>query len=218
MHKMSLRTHADIVAAAAPIIGFAPTNSIVAYMLRNDPVPGTVVLCGIRFDVTITLEQAANLPQTVNLTRINPDAAILLAICDAELDEHAHTVLDTLRDALSSVEIPVTRRIMTRDVTTPGTWHDIDTGQHGAYPCAVGPRSNSSSTRAFWSAVKRGGRPARPASTNAALPSSVQVRYQRDTLCRLTFNRRATSACGTPLVNNFAASRRRRASASKSRR
>ena len=29
---MSLRTHADIVAAAAPIIGFAPTNSIVAYM------------------------------------------------------------------------------------------------------------------------------------------------------------------------------------------
>ena len=135
MHKMSLRTHADIVAAAAPIIGFAPTNSIVAYMLRNDPVHGTVVLCGIRFDVTITLEQAANLPQTINLTRINPDAAILLAICDAELDEHAHTVLDTLRDALNSVEIPVTRRIMTRDVTTPGTWHDIDTGQHGpTYP------------------------------------------------------------------------------------
>ena len=48
MHKIALRTNADIVAYAAPLIGFAPTNSIVVYMLRDHPDHGTYVLrCAI---------------------------------------------------------------------------------------------------------------------------------------------------------------------------
>ena len=37
MPTTALRTPADILGAAAGLLGFAPTNSIVAYMLRRDP-------------------------------------------------------------------------------------------------------------------------------------------------------------------------------------
>ena len=67
MPTTALRTPADIVAAAAGLLGFAPTNSIVAYMLRRDTNHGLLVRCAIRFDVTITTEQATNFPATCNL-------------------------------------------------------------------------------------------------------------------------------------------------------
>lgn len=135
MPKTSLRTPADIVAAAAALLGFAPTNSVVVYMLRRDPADELIVRCAIRFDITVTADQAANFPATCNLRPVDNHAAILLAVCDERFDQHAHTVLDTLRDALDNVGIPVIRRIMTRDVTTEGQWLDPDSGHHGpTYP------------------------------------------------------------------------------------
>ena len=67
MPTTSLRTPADIVAAAAGLLGFAPTNSVVAYMLHRHPTVGLAVRCAIRFDVTVNTGQAANLPATCHL-------------------------------------------------------------------------------------------------------------------------------------------------------
>lgn len=132
----TLRTEADIVAAAAAFLGFAPTNSIVAYMLhREHTSDDLVVRSTIRFDVTITADQAANFPTTCNLRPETNHAAVLLAVCDQSYEWHAVTVLDALREALRAAAIPVLRRIMTRDVTTDGQWYDPDTGATGpTYP------------------------------------------------------------------------------------
>lgn len=111
-----LRGPADIVAAAAGFLGFAPTNSIVAYMLRADTGQRLTVCCAIRFDVTITIAQAANFPATCNLRPTDNHGVILLAVCGEQRYPHALAVLDALRDALTDAEIPVLQRIMTRDV------------------------------------------------------------------------------------------------------
>ena len=120
MPTTTLRTAADILAAAAGLLGFAPTNSIVAYMLRRDPNDGLLVRCAIRFAVTITTEHAASFPATCNL---RPD------------ENHAAAILDALRDALDTAGIPVIRRIMTHNVTDEGQWYDPDSGEYGpTYP------------------------------------------------------------------------------------
>ena len=132
----TLRTEADIVAAAAALLGFAPTNSIVAYMLHRDPNTGDMVVrTAIRFDASITVDQAANFPATCNLRPETNHAAVLLAVCDQPHEWHALTALDALRVALSADGIPALRRIMTRDVTTEGQWYDPDSGATGpTYP------------------------------------------------------------------------------------
>jgi Domain of unknown function (DUF4192) len=115
-------TTKDIVAAAAALLGFAPTDSIVAYMLHRDHNTGDMVVrIAIRFDVTITVDQAGNFPATCNLRPENNHAAVLLAVCDQPHDWHALTILDALRVALHTAGILVLRRIMTRDVTTTPT-------------------------------------------------------------------------------------------------
>ncbi|OSC19873.1 hypothetical protein B8W69_29130 [Mycobacterium vulneris] len=136
MPTTTLRTEADIVAAAAALLGFAPTNSVVAYMLHRDPNGGDLaVRTAIRFDVTISVEQAARFPVTVNLRPETNHAAILLAVCDEPRQWHALTILDALREALRDAGIPVLRRIMTPDVSTQGHWYDPDSGATGpTYP------------------------------------------------------------------------------------
>ncbi len=135
MPTTGLRTPADIIGAAAGLLGFAPTNSIVAYMLHRDTSHGLIVRCAIRFDVTISVEQAANVPATCNLRPDTNHAAILLAVCDEQHNPRALAVLDTLREALAGAGIPVLRHIMTHDVTAEGQWYDPDTGEVGStYP------------------------------------------------------------------------------------
>lgn len=69
----------------------------------------------IRFDITVSVEQAAKFPATVNL--------------------RPETSLDAVSVALRAAGIPVLRRIMTRDVTTEGHWYDPDSGATGpTYP------------------------------------------------------------------------------------
>ncbi len=129
MPTTTLRTEADIVAAAAALLGFAPTNSIVAYTLHRDSTAGEMVVrTAIRFDVTVSVQQAANFPATVNLRPETTHAAVLLAVCDQPHEWHALTILDALRTALRDAGIPVLRRIITRDVTTEGQWYDPDSG------------------------------------------------------------------------------------------
>ena len=136
MPTITLCTEADILAAAGAFLGFAPTNSFVAYMLNRDNTTDNMhVRSAIRFDITITAEQAAKFPATCNLRPETTHAAVLLAVCDEHYEGHALTVLDALRDALAGAGIPVLRRVMTRDVTTEGQWYDPDTGATGpTYP------------------------------------------------------------------------------------
>ncbi|MDV6979319.1 DUF4192 family protein, partial [Mycobacterium intracellulare] len=136
MPTTTLRTEADIVAAAAALLGFAPTNSIVAYTLHRDPDTGDMtVRTAIRFDATISVDQATRFPATVNLRPETTHAAVLLAVCDQPHEWHALTILDALRDALRAAGIPVLRRIITRDVSTEGQWYDPDRGATGpTYP------------------------------------------------------------------------------------
>jgi Domain of unknown function (DUF4192) len=136
MPTTALRTPADIIGAAAGLLGFAPTNSIVAYMLRHDPNDDLLIVrAALRFDVTITTEQATRFPPTCNLRAADNDAAVLLAVCDQPHDRHAAAILDALRDALDTAGIPVIRRIMTHNVTDEGQWYNPDSGQYGpTYP------------------------------------------------------------------------------------
>lgn len=132
---IKLGTPADVIAAAAPMLGFAVTDSIVAYMLGTDPADGPIIKVTIRCDITITAEQGATFARTCNLTAGKYDAVLLLAVCGPELDEHAAVILDAIRDSLTAAGIPVRQRLLTRDVTTAGTWTDPDTGATGpTYP------------------------------------------------------------------------------------
>ncbi|OBJ86078.1 DUF4192 domain-containing protein [Mycobacterium asiaticum] len=133
--KINLSDPADLIAAAPGLLGFAPTNSIVAYMLRNDPTHGVLVRCAIRFDVTVTVEQATQFPRTCNLRPTDNFAAILIAVCDQEHDIHARHILNAVKDALHDTGIAVLRRFHARDVTEPSWWLDPDTGEDGdTYP------------------------------------------------------------------------------------
>lgn len=131
----ALRTPADIVAAAPGLLGFVPTDSIVVYLLQQQPTSGLGVRCAARFDITNSTEQATTFPATCNLRAANFAAAIILAVCDQRHDVHAHHLLDATRDSLLSIDIPVLRRLHTRDVTEAGQWLDVDTGEYGpTYP------------------------------------------------------------------------------------
>jgi hypothetical protein len=128
-------TNADLVAATAALLGYAPTNSVIAIMLQNDTAGETSIRCAMRLDVRVTAEQAAQFPTICNLRASDNSAAILLVICDPDYDVRARIIIDTMRDTLQAVGIPVTRRLLTRDVATPGEWIDPDTGQRGpTYP------------------------------------------------------------------------------------
>ena len=135
MSSNALRTPADIVAAAPGLLGFAPTDSVITYLLRRDADHGLFVRCAIRFDVTTDTTAAVEFPSTCNVRTADNHAAILLVVCDPGHDEHARTILDALRDALNAAGIPVLMRLLTRDIATAGQWLELDTHESGpTYP------------------------------------------------------------------------------------
>lgn len=135
MSHTHLRCPADLIAAAPGLLGFVPTNSMVVYLLHDEPTKGIGVRCAARFDITVTTGQAADFPTVCNLRPGRFAAAILLAICEQRHDSHARHLLDALRDGLQHSGIPVLRRLYARDVTEPGQWLDADTGDYGdTYP------------------------------------------------------------------------------------
>jgi Domain of unknown function (DUF4192) len=136
MAKIALpTTNANLIATAGALLGYAPTNSVIAIMLQDDDTAETWVRCAIRLDVRVTVEQAARFPTICNLRARDYDAAILLVVCDPDYDVRARIIIDTMRDALQAAGIPITRRLLTRDVTNTNEWIDPDTGRRGpTYP------------------------------------------------------------------------------------
>ncbi|WP_375486580.1 DUF4192 family protein, partial [uncultured Mycobacterium sp.] len=129
---ITLHSPADILAAIPALVRFVPDNSVVALMFSH--ASGGQVLdvrCAIRFDLTISVAQAAAFPETCGLSAEHNAAALLAAICEPGLDRHARQVLNTARAALHYAGIPVLKMLTTASLTEPGQWVDPDTGEHG---------------------------------------------------------------------------------------
>jgi hypothetical protein len=99
-------------------------------MLHRVTSHGLLVRCAIRFDVTITAEQATNFPAKSTALRTGltwPKIRLSQAVCDQRHDSHTVTLLDTLREALAADGIPVLRRILDQPTSPrlhPGNRHD----------------------------------------------------------------------------------------------
>jgi len=132
--QLTLTTPADLLAALPHLLGFVPTDDLVALMLgpaghRHDR---TVAMrSAIRCPLTIDREAAERFPRACGLDAHHYPGAILAAVCDSGRSEHARMLLHTVRAALHRCGIVVHRTLMTNSGTAPGHWIDLDTGQTG---------------------------------------------------------------------------------------
>jgi hypothetical protein len=130
--ELSFATATELLAALPHLLGFVPADDLVALMLgpSQDPlhIPADAA---IRCPLTISDEQAQRFPATCNLTADQFPAAVLIAVCDADRQQRAVAILNTVRTALHQRGITVLRMLTTRDLTQAGQWVDPDTGAHG---------------------------------------------------------------------------------------
>jgi hypothetical protein len=130
--ELSFATAAELLAALPHLLGFVPANDLVALMLgpSQDPlrIPARAV---IRCPITVTDEQAQRFPATCNLTAPQFPATVLVAVCDADHEERAVAILNTVRIAMHERGIAVLRMFTTYRLTDEGQWVDPDTGAHG---------------------------------------------------------------------------------------
>jgi Domain of unknown function (DUF4192) len=131
--ELSFASPAELLAALPYLLGFVPKDDLVVVMLGpSSPIPSHLpVRAAIRCPITITRRQAQHLPRTCGLPADEFRAAVLIAVCDADRDQHALTVLNAVRAALQKRDIPVLRMLTTRSITEAGVWLDPDTGARG---------------------------------------------------------------------------------------
>ena len=130
--ELSFTTAAELLAALPHLLGYVPANDLVALMLGPTADARRIpARAAIRCRITITAEQARRLPATCNLTADQFPAALLVAVYDADRDERAVAVLNTVRIELHERGIAVLRMLTTGSLTEPGQWADPDTGTRG---------------------------------------------------------------------------------------
>jgi hypothetical protein len=130
--ELSFATPADLIAALPHLLGFIPTNDIVGLMLGPTHSQADASLrAAIRCPIDVDTEQAQQLPTACHLTATQFPTALLIAVCDPQLDRHVLRVLRTLRAALHDRGIVVHRILTTHTVTQPDSWIDLDTGIQG---------------------------------------------------------------------------------------
>ena len=131
--ELSFATPAELLAALPHLLGFVPANDLVVLMLGPADHPLHIPMrAAIRCPVTIDDEKAQRFPSTCSLTAAQYPGACLIAVCEAQHDEHAVAMLRTMRSALGERGIVVHRMLTTHSVTEAGHWIDPDTGEHGA--------------------------------------------------------------------------------------
>lgn len=128
---INLDTEQAVISAIPALLRFVPSNSVVAIMFSPSDAPRNDIRCAIRFDVDVAREQARRFPSTCNLTAADNSGAILVAICDPELDGHALDVLNDTRTALHDEGIQVLQMLTTHSLSDTGRWTDPDTGAQG---------------------------------------------------------------------------------------
>jgi hypothetical protein len=130
--ELSFATATELLAALPHLLGFVPADDLVALMLGPSQDPLRVpARAAIRCPITITDEQAQRFPATCNLTADQFPAAVLIAVCEADREERAVALLNTVRIAMHERGIAVLRMLTTHSVTRATQWVDPDTGARG---------------------------------------------------------------------------------------
>lgn len=130
--ELSFATPAELIAALPHVLGFIPTNDVIALMLGTAEHPAEVPLrAAVRCPVTIDMEQAQRFPSACHLTAAQFPTAILVAVCEPDDESHALQILQTMRTAFRRSGITVRRILTTHSVTDPDYWTDPDTGDYG---------------------------------------------------------------------------------------
>jgi hypothetical protein len=131
--ELSFTTTTELLAALPHLLGFVPTDDIVALMLGPDDDHRHIAMrAAIRCPLAIDHQVAEQFPQTCRLDAEQFPGAILVAVCDTHHEEHAYDILHIVRAALHRHGIVVHRILYTASVTHPGHWVDPDTGESGA--------------------------------------------------------------------------------------
>jgi hypothetical protein len=128
---INLSTEQAVISAIPALMRFVVTNSVIAIMFSPSDEPRNDLRCAIRFNVTVSREQAQRFALTCHLTAEENSGAILVAICDPEHDEHALDILEDTRTALHDQGIPVLQMLTTHSLTAAGRWINPDTGEDG---------------------------------------------------------------------------------------
>jgi hypothetical protein len=131
--ELHFSTPTELLAALPHLLGFVPTDDMVALMLgpTDDAETHVAMRVAIRCPITVDHQVAEQFPQTCALAAEQFPSAILVAVCDADHDDHALAMLRTMRAALHRRGIIVHRMLMTHSVTAPDHWFDPDTGEIG---------------------------------------------------------------------------------------
>jgi hypothetical protein len=130
--ELSFATATELLAALPHLLGFVPADDLVALMLGpSQDALRIPAQAAIRCPLTITDEQAQRFRATCNLTAAQFPAAVLIAVCDADREDRAVAILNTVRIALHERGIAVLRMFTTHSLTEAGQWADPDTGASG---------------------------------------------------------------------------------------
>jgi Domain of unknown function (DUF4192) len=128
----TIRTAADLLAGLPALMGYVPTNRIIAVTThRPDKTDGESVRAAAAIPVDTPERGVTGMVGTCGFTVTNTAGVFLVAICDAEQLRPATRLLDVLRDAFTDADIPVRKRIYTCTVAEDGQWLDIDSGDTG---------------------------------------------------------------------------------------
>jgi hypothetical protein len=130
--ELSFTTPTELLAALPILLGFVPTDDMVVLLLGPAENHTQIAMrAAIRCPLAIDDQVAERFPQTCRLDAEQFPGAILVAVCDTNREEHAYSVLRTVRAVLHRHGIVVHRVLYTDSVTHPGHWVDPDTGESG---------------------------------------------------------------------------------------
>src|SRR5258707_3138958 len=95
-------TPTELLAALPHLLGFVPTDDMVALMLGPvaDDEDHMAMRAAIRWPITVDDQAAQKFPTTCKIDVERFRGAILVAVCDARHDDHALAMLRTMRAAL----------------------------------------------------------------------------------------------------------------------
>ncbi len=132
--ELHFATPTELLAALPHLLGFVPTDDMVALMLGPvaDDEDHMAMRVAIRCPITVDHQAAQQFPTTCKIAAEQFPSAILVAVCDADHDDHALAMLRTMRAALHRRGIIVHRMLMTHSVTAPDHWFDPHTGEIGS--------------------------------------------------------------------------------------
>jgi hypothetical protein len=132
--ELHFSTPTELLAALPHLLGFVPTDDMVALMLGPAAADENhiAISAAIRCPITAEDQVAQQFPARCHLDAERFPAAMLVALCDTRYDDQALAVLRTVRAALRRRGIIVHRMLMTHSVTAPDHWFDPDTGEIGS--------------------------------------------------------------------------------------